>query len=159
MKIAAIGIGQDMRGDDAAGFEAVRLWEQTHAASASSPDIQVRLITVPALELADALDGADAAVVVDATSGAGEPGTIRTLSLSDLEGHTPASGNPHGWGLPEELRLGKLLGQFSPGLLVRLIGIEAGQMQLGRPLSLAVRAALPLACDRIQAEIEAIRKQ
>ena len=159
MKIAVIGIGQDMRGDDGAGLEAVRLWQRTHPDEVGSAGIRLRLITVPGLELGDALDGVEAAVVVDATRGIAEPGAVRSCDLSELERSAAGLGSMHGWGLPEELRLGKLLGQFPPDLVVRLIGIEVAQMQLGSPLSPAVCAALPVASDRIQAEIRHIRQR
>jgi len=157
VKIAVVGVGQDMRGDDAAGLEATRAWQERHPDEAGAADIQVSFVLVPALELARALEGIGAAVLVDATSGAGEPGTVRAVGLSELEGSTAAWRSVHGWGLPEELRLGKLLGQLPPDLVVRLVGIEAGEMGLGTSLSPAVRAALPCASDRIQSEIERIR--
>jgi hydrogenase maturation protease len=158
VKIAIVGVGQDMRGDDGAGLAAVQLWQQEHAVDAASPDIRVRFVTVPGLELLDALAEVQAAVVVDAMSGGGEPGTILALGASELEVGTPRSGSLHGWGLLQELALGRLLGELPAYLLVRLLGIEASQIQQGSALSPVVQAALPVASARIQAEIHRFRR-
>ncbi len=37
MKIAVIGIGQSLRGDDAAGLEAVRQWQEKYPKTAKPP--------------------------------------------------------------------------------------------------------------------------
>ena len=157
VKIAVVGVGQYMRGDDAAGLEAVLLWQRRHPEEAGAADIRVGLVTVPGLELPDVLEGAEAAILVDAVRGSGVPGAIRALSLYQLEASAAASGSMHGWGVPEELRLGKALGQYSPDLALRLIGIEAAHVRVGSALSPAVHAALPLASDLIQTEIQALR--
>jgi hydrogenase maturation protease len=156
VKIAVVGIGQSMRGDDAAGLNAVRLWQGTYPEEAGSAGIRVRLVTVPSLELPDALEGTEAAVLVDAMRGGGEPGTVRVLDVTDVEASAAATGSMHGWGFQEELRLGMLLGEYPANLLLRLIGIEIAEMQLGSALSPAVQAALPLAADLIQAQIQTL---
>jgi hydrogenase maturation protease len=158
VNIAVIGLGQDLRGDDGAGLEAIRLWRQMYPDDAGSADIRIRLITAPGLELADALGGVEAAIVVDATRGAGHPGTIRTLRLSEFEVSAAASDGMHGWQLQQELALGRLLGQYPANLVLRLIGIEAAQMRLGRELSRVVHDALPLASELIHTEIQSIRR-
>ena len=43
MKLTVIGIGQTLRGDDAAGMEAVRRWRAAYPATASRKDVTVTL--------------------------------------------------------------------------------------------------------------------
>jgi hypothetical protein len=49
MNILVLGIGQSLRGDDAAGLEAVCLWQQTHPLTAQK--VQVEFTELPGLGL------------------------------------------------------------------------------------------------------------
>jgi hypothetical protein len=51
-----IGIGQTLRGDDAAGIAAVSLWQKTFPASAGQPHIIVELIELPGIGLLNLLE-------------------------------------------------------------------------------------------------------
>ncbi len=56
MKIAVIGIGQSMRGDDAAGLDAIRQWKVEYPETATRPDIRVETSELPGLDLIDRLE-------------------------------------------------------------------------------------------------------
>jgi hydrogenase maturation protease len=155
VRIVVVGIGHSLRGDDAAGLEAVRAWQRDHADTARSPTLHVRLVESPGMELAEVFDGADAALLVDAVQSGAEAGTLHRVSEADISPLIGCFGSMHGWGLPEALRLARSLG-FRPGNQhVRLLGIEASEMALGAPPSLAVRNAIPAASDAIEAEVRA----
>lgn len=142
-----------MRGDDAAGIEAVRIWERVHAETAARSDVLVQYNELPGLALLDLLEGFDAAVIVDAVKSMGRPGRIHRLGPNELESFATEAKSAHGWGVAQTLKLGQQLGTLSPQLHIRLVGIETWQTGMGMPLSDAIEKALPAACEAIEAEV------
>lgn len=151
MKVAVIGIGQSLRGDDAAGPEAVRRWMEKFPETAGRPEVQIETSELPGLALLDMLNEVDAAVLVDAVQSLARPGTIHRLSEAELESFTSDSKSAHGWGVAETLRLSKQLTDAKAN--VRIIGIEAEQMELGNRLSNAIEEVMPKVCNVIEEEI------
>jgi hydrogenase maturation protease len=145
--IKIIGIGQSLRGDDAAGLAAVKLWYETYQAKVSRPNIQRELTELPGIGLLSLLEGSRVAILVDAVYGGAKPGTVHVLAKNTLKSFKDGSGSAHGWGVAETLSLGrKLMPSKLPEKLI-LIGIEAGQLNLGESLSPEVESALPeVAC-------------
>lgn len=84
-KIAVIGIGQSMRGDDAAGIEAVRQWSEKYPETAVRPEIQIEADELPGLGSLDTLHEVDAAVLVDAVQSAAKPGRSIALMKTNLQ--------------------------------------------------------------------------
>ncbi len=154
MKVLVLGLGQSLRGDDAAGLEAVRLWQEIHPNTAEK--VNVLLAELPGLGLLDLLDGMDAAVLVDAVHGSATPGTLHRIAPERLDSFTPGSASAHGWGVAETLQLGRLLYPELPDYRISLIGIEAGTMEVGSGLSEPVKLALPKAAAMIEAEVQAL---
>ena len=157
MKIGVIGIGQSMRGDDAAGLEAVRMWQLLRVEPADRSEIHVRTIQQPGLDLLEALEGVEAAVLVDAIQSGSEPGSVRQLAIEDLGSAETHWHSMHSWGVGETLALGRLLDCLHRDLRVRIVGIKAEQADFGAALSESVRGSLPAACASIQAQVEAFR--
>ena len=141
--IKIIGIGQSLRGDDAAGLAAVRMWEKTFQVNNERPHVQVELTELPGIGLLSLLEGARLAILVDAVRSGARAGTIFELTENQLETFSKDAGSAHGWGVAETLSLGrKLMPLTLPGKLI-LIGIEAGQLNLGETLTPEVETALP----------------
>jgi len=141
--IKIIGIGQSLRGDDAAGLEAVRLWQERHQANIERQNLQVELTELPVIGLLNLLEGTRTVILVDAVHSNAKAGTIHLLSEDQLESFSNGSGSAHGWGVAETLSLGrKLMPSTMPEVLL-LIGIEAGDLSLGESLSPDVEKALP----------------
>ncbi len=149
-----IGIGQTLRGDDAAGIEAVKQWERAYPATAARSDVSVQYSELPGLALLDMLEGFGTAVIVDAVQSAAVPGAIFRLGPDDLAAFDTGAKSAHGWGVAETLQLGRQVGTLDPSLRIRMIGIAAGQMAAGQLLSEAVVGALPLVCEAIEAEVQ-----
>ena len=152
MNILVLGIGQSLRGDDGAGLEAVRLWQQNHPETTQK--VQVELSELPGLGLLDRLEGQDAAILVDALHTPEAPGTLHRLGPDDLAAFTLDAQSAHGWGVAETLLLGRSL---YPGLAecrVTLIGIAGSRFGLGTGLDPAVQAALPQAAAMIETEVQ-----
>jgi hydrogenase maturation protease len=125
--IRVIGIGQSLRGDDAAGLEAVRLWQTIYHATHGHAEVQVELAELPGIDLLRLLEGAQAAILVDAVRSSSKPGTVHILPENEIAAFSAGSGSAHGWGVAEALTLGRqLMPDCMPQMLV-LIGIEAGR--------------------------------
>lgn len=155
MRLTVIGIGQTLRGDDAAGIEAVRRWERLYADTAQRADVSVQYSELPGLGLLDLLDGFDAAVLVDAVSSAAAAGQVYRLDPDQLESFGAGGKTAHGWGIAETLQIDRQVHPARP-TRVRLVGIEAAQVEMGAPLSPAVEASLPAACQAIEEEVQAL---
>jgi hydrogenase maturation protease len=140
-----IGIGTD-RGDDSAGLavaEALALRELP-------PGVSVHRCERPVPDLLDALEGAEAAILVDAARTGAPPGSVRRLARGDLARSLRASS--HALGVADALRLAELLGRAPSRIEVVTVEIA----DVGAPaLSAAARAgagaaaeaALELACE------------
>jgi hydrogenase maturation protease len=152
MNILILGIGQSLRGDDAAGLEAVRLWQELCPETAQR--VRLEFAELPGLGLLDLLKGMDAAVLVDAVHTMSAPGTILHLSPDDLASFAPDSRSAHGWGVAETLQLGRSLYPSLADCRISLIGIEAGPMDMGADLSPQVQAALIRAATMIEKEVQ-----
>jgi len=156
MKVTVIGIGQTLRGDDAAGMEAVQRWQRIYTDTSTRPDVNIQYCELPGLGLLDLLDGFGAAVIVDAVAGAAPAGHVYRLSPDDLASFGTGAKSAHGWGIAETLELERKADPTRLQIPIRLVGIEGQEMGLGRPLSAAVEAALPAACEAIEAEVQAL---
>ena len=153
MKIAVIGIGQSLRGDDAAGLEAVRRWQERHPETAGKPEIIAETRELPGLELLDLLGRVDAAVLVDAVCSSAPAGTIHRLNPDQLSAFAGGAQSAHGWGVAETLSMGRSLYPALAKCRVTLIGIAGGQFEMGAGLSPAVQAALGKAAAMIEKEV------
>ena len=155
--IAVIGIGGSLRGDDAAGLEAVRSWMERFPETARRPEVRAETSELPGLNLLELLQGMDAAVLVDAVhSASGSAGTLVRLGPEELWSFAPGSGSAHGWGAAETLQLGRALDPALAGCRITLIGIVGGSFEPGAGLSPQVREALAGAAEQIEAELQAL---
>ncbi len=129
-----IGVGNDLRGDDAAGPETVRRLAPStslipHEHGGDGPGLV-------------GLWGAhDDVVVVDAVVSCDPPGTI--VEIDALAAPLPADvtwATTHGTGVAEGIQLARVLGLLPRSLA--LIGISAKRFDLGAPMTPEVEAAV-----------------
>lgn len=142
-----IGIGNSLRGDDAAGLEVARRARALAAAGGDAPVECVEHEGEP-LALLDAWEGADAVVLVDALHGGGPVGSAHRFEATArplpalLVGS--ASASTHAIDLAQAIELGRELGRL-PACLV-LFGLSGACFHTGAGLSPAVAQAIgPLA--------------
>lgn len=154
MKIIVLGLGQSLRGDDAVGLEAVRVWREKFPETAAR--VRVEIAELPGLGLLDLLEGMEAAILVDAVQSAAPAGTLIRLGPEELAAFTPGSGSAHGWGVAETLHLGRALHPWLEAVRVTLIGITGGDFSPGAGLSAPVRAALGQAAEMIEREVRSL---
>jgi hydrogenase maturation protease len=150
--IIVIGTGQSLRGDDAAGLEAVRRWQADFPVTAGR--VRVELCELPGLGLLDLLEGMQAAIIVDAVHTAAVPGSLYRLEPQDLDAFTTGTGSAHGWGVAETLAMGRSLYPELAKCRITLIGIVGGQFEMGAGLSPTVQAALEQAARMIEKEVQ-----
>lgn len=154
MQILVLGLGQTLRGDDAAGPQAVRLWQAQYPQTAER--IRVEIAELPGLSLLNLLEGMEAAVIVDALRAPSTPGKVLRIGPEELAAFTPDSHSAHGWGVAETLHLGRSLYPALKACRVTLLGIVGGQFDMGAGLSPEVRIACELAGRMIEQEIKAL---
>jgi hydrogenase maturation protease len=152
-RIAIIGIGNVLTGDDAVGPTVVRLLE---AQWELPPDVQVVDAGTPGLDLTAYLAGLDALLIVDAVkTRKAAPGEVRLYDKRELVERPPVmSISPHEPGVREALLNAEFMG-VSPRV-VKLVGVVPAQVETGIALSDAVREALPRAVAAVVAELRAL---
>jgi hydrogenase maturation protease len=155
-KLIIIGIGQDLRGDDAVGMAVVRQWAAEFPKKLASPQIDVDLTLLPGLALLDQISGYETAILVDAVLGGPgvEPGALFTLSPDDLADFTRGTGSAHGWGVAESLKLGRTLNMNNLPKKIILLGIGGIQVNVGAEMSPEVAAVLPDAVQKLDQMVE-----
>jgi len=144
--VTVIGVGQRMRGADAAG----RLVADRLAADGDGA-YPVRGCDGDALELIDAWQDADAALLVDAMVTGGQPGELLRFDASDAP--LPAAAgrsSTHDLGLADAIELARALRRLPPRVIV--FGIEADDFTPGAPLSPAVLAGVERAATAVAEE-------
>jgi hydrogenase maturation protease len=154
-KLVVIGLGQELRGDDAVGIEVVRRWELEYPETANLPDLQVEIAGLAGLDLLNLMEGMQAAILVDAVQSGAAPGSLHELGPEELASFEAGAGSAHDWGVAETLAMAEALGNALPGRLL-LLAVEAGDMSLGAGLSPAVQGVLPQAVERLQEQVISI---
>lgn len=154
MKLAVIGIGQSLRGDDAVGLEIIRRWQEKFPETAGRPEVRVEASELPGLNLLSLMEGAEAVILIDAVQSSAQPGTIHQLTREQLAAFQSESKSAHGWGVAETLSMAETLGPPIASLPIRVIGIEIRETAIGAPLSRAVAQAIEPACEIIEQEAQ-----
>ncbi len=152
VRIAIIGIGNVLAGDDAVGPHVVRVFEARYALP---DDVQVIDAGTPGYDLTAFLVGLDAVVLVDAVKAKGTSGEVRTFDKAALLEKKPILAiSPHEPGVREALLNADFMGVTPP--VVRLVGVIPGGTATGIGLSAEVRAAVPGAVEAVTRELLAL---
>ncbi|BFU88889.1 MAG: Hydrogenase maturation protease [Nitrospira sp.] len=134
--IRIIGLGNELRGDDAVGLLAARRLRQ--AVGNRAEVIEAEMVGVDLMEL---MKGAHVAILIDAARSGQAPGTVHRLDASD----SPISNqlfpcSSHVIGTVDAMELARTMGILPARVLV--YGIEAGNTEAGQVLSSSVARAL-----------------
>jgi len=145
--VRVIGVGNDLRGDDAAGLLVARKvaeLQPDHEVHESSGD--------PAL-LMERLEGNAKTVLVDAVDSGGAPGEIHRLEAHAAPLPTDYFHcSTHAFGIAEAIELARNLDRLPPEVVV--YGIEGRNFQAGQTMSPEVEAAIATVAQRILREAE-----
>jgi hydrogenase maturation protease len=152
MRLAVIGIGNVLAGDDAVGPHVVRVLEARY----DIPEgVQVIDAGTPGYDLTAFLVGQDAVILVDSVRAKGSPGEVRTYDKAALLEKKPILAvSPHEPGVREALLNADFMG-VTPGV-VRLVGVIPSATATGIQLSPEVRAAVDGAVDAVVREAAAL---
>ena len=147
MPTLIIGIGNELRGDDAVGIEIARTLSAT-----PSTEWDVCETSDDALTLMETWRGRERVVIVDATQAAGAPGKITRLDPS--EGPLNQIMNDvssHGLGLGHSLELARSLAKLPKHCVVFVV--EGFDFSMGTGLSPEVKRAIPHAVELVRQEL------
>ncbi len=136
-----LGLGNPLRGDDAAGLLAARSLLRRGA-----DGIEVRELEGEPIDLIEAWEGAEAVVVADAVVSGAEPGLVHRFDAAAAPLPAALAGpSTHALGLAEAVELGRALERLPRRLVV--FGIEAARFEPGA----AAGAAVLDAAERVAA--------
>ncbi len=132
--VVVVGIGNELRGDDAAGLEAARLVAE------EAPQARVLVLSGEPSRLLDGWEGAGHAIVIDACRGHGAAGEVHRFEAGSAP--LPAEfgrGSTHALGLADAIELARALGRLPER--VSVFAIEGEGFEAGTEMTPAVRAA------------------
>lgn len=136
--LLVVGIGSEIRGDDAAGLLTVRALRKLEPTG-----VDVKECTGDAASLAETIAQYHDVIVVDAVASPGPAGRVMEIRPESIGTHRRHG--THDAGLAEAIGLAGALGA-NPTMLV--IGITGRSFELGRkPDGAVIRAAAELAVD------------
>ena len=147
MSIVVVGVGNKLRGDDAAG---VAVAERVRAQTPHG--VAVRICELEPSRLIEAFAGADIAFVIDAVSTGASPGTVHRFdaSASPVPSRELRS-STHALGIGESLELARALGRLPRRTIV--FGVEAGDFVAGAAMSRSVEEGVARAAASVLEEV------
>lgn len=150
MGVIVIGVGNPDRGDDAAGREVAR-----RLRAVALRGVEIVELDGEATALLARLDGAGAAILIDACSSGAPPGTLHRFDVAEAPLSSGAFGlSSHGFGLAEAIELGRELGTLPRRCVV--YAIEGERFDIGRFISEKVMAGIDRAVEEIRAELKSL---
>jgi hydrogenase maturation protease len=147
-RVVAIGIGNRLRGDDAAGVEVA---ERLRARAPAG--LEVVACDAEPSRLMEAWRGADSVVVVDTVASGAPAGTLHSFDADDEP--LPAQSfrsSTHSIGIAETIELARALGRLPSR--VRVYGVEGVEFHTGASLTPAVEASVEQIVDTILADLK-----
>ncbi|MEA1903628.1 MAG: hydrogenase maturation protease [Actinomycetota bacterium] len=132
-----IGVGNEHRGDDAAGVEVVRRLDSDRVVEISDCS-----------RLLDAWEGEADVIVVDAMRSGRSPGSVLELDGRSQSFPTKSFPSSHSFGLADAVELGRILNRLPHRLTV--YGIEALNLDPGDEMSPDVARAVSEVVSAIQ---------
>ena len=156
MKTIIIGLGNPYLSDDGVGIVVSREIEKVLAAqNFNDHGVVVTEASVGGLRLMEMMVGYDQAILIDSLVSDGQPGTVRCLTLADLEIMPPTqhSASAHDANLPTAVAAGRIMGFALPDKII-IYAIECANTQtFGEELTTAVATVVPEVVTAVLEEI------
>lgn len=153
MKIAVIGIGNVLCGDEGIGIHIVNKLKYESLPS----NVEVYDCDTDIFAVLEAMDGARKAIIIDAMHLGYEPGTIRKFSCKELLGISSKLMNIvsfHQFDLASILRIAQLTGVYKLPDEIVIFGVEVESCDYSTDISNGVRQVIPKVIDEIIKEIQ-----
>lgn len=152
--ILILGIGNLWRGDDAAGRHAARRL----AECITSPAVTVREVEGEGAAVMEALDGADAAILIDAVESGAPPGTVHCWDVSAESMNAKfLRCSTHNFSVHDAVEMARALDKLPPRVFV--FGIEGKEFSPGQAGSPEVEASMDDLVARVLDRIQALTKE
>jgi hydrogenase maturation protease len=145
-KIAVVGLGNVLMGDDGAGVAALGLLQ-----GKVDEDVVLAEVGTAALKAQALLEQVECVVAIDAVQAGQQPGSVYCFSLDGAE--INACHSLHEMGIAGVLKL--MPEESRPQ--VRVVGVEPESIELRMALSPTVQAALPKVAETVLATISRMR--
>jgi hydrogenase maturation protease len=144
-RVAVIGIGNVLLGDDGFGALAVEMFR---CAYQCGPNVEVADLGTPGLDLAPYLYDTDLALIADAVESKESAGSLCIYRETDLlSQRAQLRLTAHAPGVQESLAQLRMAGHAPSEVIV--IGVVPGSCHLGERISRAVLDSAPIAADHI----------
>lgn len=146
-----IGVGNSLRGDDAAGLDAA-------AALRGEPGIEVHAHAGEGIDLIAIWEGAGAVLLIDTVRSGAPPGTVHRFDVSD--GPLPSRLRRqagHAISVATAIELARTLDRLPAKVVV--YGVEGEGFETGSAPSAAVEAAIEPLVEAVRSEARALRAQ
>jgi len=151
--VLIIGLGNEVRGDDAAGLAAARQLKREFA-----DRVEVLESGGDGAQLMQAWKDAQSVIVVDAAASGAPPGTVHRFDACAQA--LPAGrfgGSTHAFGLTEAIELARALGELPRRLII--YAIEGKAFETGAALSPEAEAAIESLAARVRDDVESMYAQ
>ena len=152
-KIIVIGIGNEFRGDDAAGLLVVRRLKEKPPTG-----VEFGEQSGEATALMDAMSQAGTVILVDAVQSGAEAGTIHRYDASEQA--MPAQFlrcSTHNFSVHDAIEMARALEKLPSRLMV--YGIEGSHFEPGAELSPVVRSAVAETAQQIDEELQILMRK
>jgi hydrogenase maturation protease len=135
-----IGLGNTLLTDEGVGIHIVKALTRFPM----PPDVHLMEGETAGVDLLSDILGSDRVVIIDAALMGLQPGNVRTFSSDELNPSSNFMASLHDMALPEVLKLGTILSQLPP---ILIIGVEPKTVEPGVDLSSDVKGCMPVLVD------------
>ncbi|MCF8719128.1 hydrogenase maturation protease [Nitrospina gracilis] len=152
--ILILGIGNLWRGDDAAGRHAARRVAEHITSSA----VTVREVEGEGAAVMEALDGPDAAILIDAVESGAPPGTVHCWDVSAESMNAKfLRCSTHNFSVHDAVEMARALDKLPARVFV--FGIEGKEFSPGQAVSPEVEASMDNLVARVLDRIQVLTKE
>lgn len=151
MDIAIIGVGNVLRSDDGIGIHVVNELKRVELPK----NVKLFDCGTSGISVLEAMDGADKAIIIDATCSGEEPGTVRIYKLErPAKGRLDKLVSLHQLDIVATIELAELMNIKVPNEII-IIGVEAKSLDYSMELSNEVKNAIPKVIEAVIGEVRA----
>lgn len=149
-RVLIIGLGNEVRGDDAAGLAAARQLKREFAQR-----VEVLESGGDGAQLMQAWKDAHSVIVVDAAASGAPPGTVHRFdACAEALPAGRFGGSTHAFGLAEAIELARALGELPRNLII--YAIEGKAFETGAALSPEAVTAVESLAECVRADVESM---